>query len=168
MHVHFLACVFNDQHSETYQANDFRWSSCAIGWTAGWFTSSFDSIANEGLSKAREEWGKNLLLWVTPDLPHPLSLPSPVNIAKLLLSPYLTLPLLFSYLDIRQEKLRIEAGEASTGRCSAGPTRLSSEGCGSGTSPLASVVLVVETEREVKMGKRAKITVNIPQRNVTT
>jgi len=45
-------------------------------------------IANEGFSKAKEEWEKNLLLW-----------------------------------DKRQEKLRTEVAEASTGTGSAGPTR---------------------------------------------
>jgi Ubinuclein conserved middle domain len=35
----------------------------------------------------------------------------------------LLIPLLFSYLDKRQEKLRTEAAEASTGTGSAGPTR---------------------------------------------
>ncbi|KAF8816889.1 hypothetical protein BYT27DRAFT_7333111 [Phlegmacium glaucopus] len=45
-------------------------------------------LANEGFSKAKEEWEKNLVLW-----------------------------------DKRQEKLRTEAAEASTGTGSAGPTR---------------------------------------------
>ena len=36
---------------------------------------------------------------------------------------FVAVPLLFSYLDKRQEKLRPEAAEASTGTGSAGPTR---------------------------------------------
>ena len=36
---------------------------------------------------------------------------------------FVAVPLLFSYLDNRQEKLRTEAAETSTGTGSAGPTR---------------------------------------------
>lgn len=72
-------------------------------------------VASEGFSKAKEEWEKNLLLWGTPDL-HSLSLPLSFTITIILL-------LLLSYLDKRQEKLRTEAAEASTGTGSAGPTR---------------------------------------------
>ena len=70
-------------------------------------------IANEGFSKAKEEWEKNLLLWGT-DLPRSPSFP----FLFLLLS-------FFWYLDKRQDKLRTEAAEASTGTGtgSAGPTR---------------------------------------------
>ena len=70
-------------------------------------------IANEGFSKAKEEWEKNLLLWGT-HLPRSPSFSFP----SLLL-------LYFSYLDKRQEKPRTEAAEASTGTGtgSAGPTR---------------------------------------------
>ena len=62
-------------------------------------------------SDLKEEWEKNLLLWGT-DLPRSPSFPFP---SLLLLS--------FSYLDKRQDKLRTEAAEASTGTGSAGPTR---------------------------------------------
>ena len=49
---------------------------------------------------------------------HPFSLSLPVTITIAVVD-----PLFFSYLDKRQEKLRTEAAEASTGTGSAAPTR---------------------------------------------
>ena len=76
-------------------------------------------IANEGFSKAKEEWEKNFVVMEYARSPslfllHVLLL----IIIMLLLFPFL----LFSYLDKCQEKLRTEAAEASTGTGSACPT----------------------------------------------
>jgi hypothetical protein len=68
-------------------------------------------IANEGFSKAKEEWEKNLLLWVRRSPSIFLSL------FPLLLLKTVVVPFLFSYLD------KCQAAEASTGTGSAGPTR---------------------------------------------
>jgi hypothetical protein len=82
-------------------------------------------IANDGFSKAKEEWEKNLVLWGT-DLPSFLLV---LVLSPSLLPVFLFLLLLFVvvdsniYPDKRQEKLRTEAAEASTGTGSAGPTR---------------------------------------------
>ena len=78
-------------------------------------------IANEGFSKAKEEWEKNLLLWGT-DLTRS---PSPFSISLCFYHHFL-LRLTQKYVpypDKRQEKLRTEVAEASTGTGSAGPTR---------------------------------------------
>ena len=74
-------------------------------------------IANEGFSKAKEEWEKNFVVMGYARSPSLFLLPFLI-IIMLLLFPFL----LFSYLDKRQEKLRTEAAEASTSTCSAGPT----------------------------------------------
>ena len=95
-----------DQHSETYQANDYLGSPCAI-----YLLAQLTQIANEGFSKAKEEWRRICCYGVRIFLVlHPFFFPS-------------LLLLFFSYLDKRQDKLRTEAAEASTGTGSAGPTR---------------------------------------------
>ena len=73
-------------------------------------------IASDGFSKAKEEWEKNLLLWgpsFSPILPF-----FSYNCFVFSLNSFHIL-----ILDKRQEKLRTEAAEASTGTGSAGPTR---------------------------------------------
>ena len=76
-------------------------------------------IANEGFSKAKEEWEKNLLLWGTDSSSFS---PSPFPPSSYPLTSKVDSKCM-SYLDKRQEKLRTEAAEASTGTGSAGPTR---------------------------------------------
>ena len=116
-------------------------------------------IANEGFSKAKEEWEKNLLLWGT-NLPRSPSLSLPLAVTIIFRH---SLTLFISRQTPGETTHRSHYGYRYRLRW---PNPLKRwMWTATVISPWASAVLL-ETRREVKMEKRAKIMVN-NRRNVT-
>ena len=102
-----LYIVSNNQHSETYQANDLLGSSWLNDKMIYWL--SWCRLRTKGFQRRKKSgrriccYGVRIFLVL-----HPFP-----SLLLLLIPLFVAVALLFSYLDKRQEKLRTEAAEAS-------------------------------------------------------